>query len=93
MATANISLQRALASLERVSALLDIVPEENIKSGKKIKKLKGEIEFKDVTFAYGGKEEVLSDVSFKVKPGDRLAVVGPQRCGKNDPDQSYTQFL
>jgi len=82
MATANIRLQRALASLERVSALLDIVPEENIKSGKKIKKLKGEIEFKDVTFAYGGKEEVLSDVSFKVKPGDRLAVVGPSGVGK-----------
>jgi ABC-type multidrug transport system fused ATPase/permease subunit len=82
IATANIRLQQALASLERVSALLDIVPEENIKSGKKIKKLKGEIEFKDVTFAYGGKEEVLSDVSFKVKPGDRLAVVGPSGVGK-----------
>ena len=38
MATANIRLQEALASLERVSALFDIVPEENIKSGKKIKK-------------------------------------------------------
>ncbi len=82
MANVNIRLQRALASLERVSALFDIVPEENIKSGKKIKKLKGEIEFKDVTFAYGGKEEVLSDVSFKVRSGDRLAVVGPSGVGK-----------
>ena len=82
MATANINLQRALASLERVSALFDIVPEENIRSGKKVKKLKGEIEFKNVTFAYGGKEEVLSDVSFKVKPGDWLAVVGPSGVGK-----------
>ncbi len=82
MATANINLQRALASLERVSALFDIVPEDNIKSGKKVEKLEGEIEFKNVSFAYGGKEEVLSDVSFNVKPGDWLAVVGPSGVGK-----------
>ncbi len=82
MATANINLQRALASLERVSALFDIVPEENIRSGKKVKKLEGAIEFRDVTFAYGGKDEVLSDVSFKIKPGDWLAVVGPSGVGK-----------
>ncbi len=82
MATANINLQRALASLERVSALFDIVPEENIRSGKKVEKLKGEIEFRDVSFSYGGKEEVLSNASFKVKPGDWLAVVGPSGVGK-----------
>ncbi len=82
MATANINLQRALASLERVSALFDIVPENNIETGKKVKELKGEIEFKNVTFAYGGEEEVLSKVSFKVNKGDWLAVVGPSGVGK-----------
>ncbi len=82
IASSNLSFQSALASLERVSALFDIVPEENIRSGKKVETLKGGIEFRDVTFAYGGKEEVLSDVSFKVKPGDWLAVVGPSGVGK-----------
>ncbi len=82
MATANINLQRALASLERVSALFDIVPEENIRTGKKVKKLDGSIEFKNVSFAYGGKDEVLSDANFSVDPGDWLAVVGPSGVGK-----------
>ncbi len=82
LATTNINFQRSLASLERVSALFDIIPEENIKTGKKVKKLKGEIEFKNVSFGYGGEDEVLSDVSFKINSGEWLAVVGPSGVGK-----------
>jgi len=81
-ATANISFQNALASLERVSALFDIVPEENLKSGKKVKHLKGVLEFKNVTFSYGGKEPVLEDISFKTEPGEWVSVVGSSGVGK-----------
>ncbi|MCK4888930.1 MAG: ABC transporter ATP-binding protein, partial [Candidatus Aminicenantes bacterium] len=77
------NLSRAQASICRLEELFDQTPsitDRNILQEEA--DIKGEIEFKNVTFAYGGKEEVLSDVSFKVKPGDWLAVVGPSGVGK-----------
>jgi ABC-type multidrug transport system fused ATPase/permease subunit len=68
--------------LERVSALFDIVPEENIGIGKKVERLGGEIEFKDVSFAYDSREPVLEDVSFHIRPGEHVAIVGPTGVGK-----------
>jgi ABC-type bacteriocin/lantibiotic exporter with double-glycine peptidase domain len=82
LAGANLELQRALASLERISALFDIVPEENMGKGKKIERLKGEIEFRDVSFSYGGRKPVLHHVSFHVEPGQHVVVVGPSGVGK-----------
>ncbi|MEJ2724952.1 MAG: ABC transporter ATP-binding protein [Deltaproteobacteria bacterium] len=82
LASANLELQEALAALRRVSALFDIVPEENIGTGEKVDRLSGEIEFKNVSFSYNGMDPVLEDVSFHVKPGERVAVVGPSGVGK-----------
>jgi ABC-type bacteriocin/lantibiotic exporter with double-glycine peptidase domain len=82
LAGANLELQRALASLERISTLFDIVPEENLGTGKKIERLKGEIEFRDVSFSYDGREPVLHHISFRVEPGQHVAVVGPSGVGK-----------
>jgi ABC-type bacteriocin/lantibiotic exporter with double-glycine peptidase domain len=70
LATANLELQNARASLERVSALFDIVPEENVGRGRKIDQLKGEIEFNKVSFSYDSRDPVLRDVSFHVDPGN-----------------------
>ena len=82
LATANLDLQDARASLERVSALFDIVPEENMGKGRTIEKLDGEIEFKDVSFSYDSREPVLKNISFHVRPGERVAIVGPSGVGK-----------
>ena len=82
LASANLDLQNALASLERVSALYDIFPEENMDVGQKVDRLKGEIEFKNVSFSYAGRDPVLKDVSFHVRPGEHLAIVGPSGVGK-----------
>ena len=82
LASANLDLQNALASLERVSALYDIFPEENMDVGQKVDRLKGEIEFKNVSFSYAGRDPVLKDVSFRVHPGEHLAIVGPSGVGK-----------
>jgi subfamily B ATP-binding cassette protein MsbA len=82
LASANLDLQNALASLERVSALYDIFPEENMDMGQKMDRLKGEIEFKNVSFSYAGRDPVLKDVSFHVRPGEHVAIVGPSGVGK-----------
>jgi len=82
LATMNLQLQDALAALERVSALFDIVPEENLDSGKKVERLSGEIEFKNVSFSYDGREAVLQDVSCLIRAGERVAIVGPSGVGK-----------
>jgi ABC-type multidrug transport system fused ATPase/permease subunit len=82
LAASNLELQNAVASLERVSALFDIVPEENLGVGQKVEHLKGEIEFKNVSFSYAGRDPVLREVSFRIRPGDHVAIVGPSGVGK-----------
>jgi subfamily B ATP-binding cassette protein MsbA len=82
LATTNLQLQDALAALERVSTLFDIVPEENLDTGKRVERLSGEIEFKNVSFSYDGHEPVLQDVSCLIRPGEHVAIVGPSGVGK-----------
>lgn len=82
LAAANLEVQRALAALERVSALFDIVPEENLGTGRAVEHLKGEVEFRDVSFSYDGGEPVLWDLSCRIRPGERVAIVGPSGVGK-----------
>lgn len=74
-------LQSAMASSERIFELLDTRPEPGLgKEGPK--KIRGEIEFSDVWFAYNDDDWVLKAVSFTVKPGERLAIVGATGSGK-----------
>lgn len=81
-ANMNFSMQNSLVALERVMNLFGIVPEENLESGIVAEHLKGEVEFRNVSFSYGGEENVLQDVSFRISPGERLAIVGPSGVGK-----------
>ena len=81
LANTNIQLQSALASLKRVSALYDIVPEES-GTGREVDNLKGEVQFNQVSFSYNNREQVLLGISFHVKPGEHVAIVGPSGVGK-----------
>lgn len=79
------TLQSALASSERIFDVLD-TPKEVHEPGHPVKpkSIKGDIEFENVTFRYNPDEEViLNDVSFKVKPGELLAIVGATGAGKS----------
>ena len=81
LANVNLQLQSALAALERVSALYDIVPEET-GVGLPVEHLSGEVEFRHVSFSYDGEQPVLQDVSCRIEPGERVAIVGPSGVGK-----------
>jgi len=79
------SMQAAMAASERIFGLLD--SEVVIRSPKdpfKIEgRLRGEIVFDDVTFAYLEGEPVVRNVSFRIRPGERVAVVGWTGAGKS----------
>lgn len=86
-------LQQAMASSERIFGILDtksdIVNKENPKS---VEDPKGEIEFKDVWFEYVEGEPVLQGVSFKVLPGESVALVGATGAGKTSITNICTRF-
>jgi len=75
-------LQGALAGAERIFDLMDLEPEDYRSELVSDVKLQGEIEFKNVWLAYNPGEWVLKDVSFKVKPGEKIALVGHTGSGK-----------
>lgn len=77
-------LQRSFASAEKIFTIMDLVPqvvdeEETIE----LETVRGEIEFRDVWFAYKPDEWVLKGVSFHVKAGQTVAFVGATGSGKS----------
>jgi len=77
------TLQSSLASAEKVFHILDEVPTVKHKQvGGLIPDFQGEIEFSNVWFAYENEEYVLKDVSFCIKPGQKVAFVGATGAGK-----------
>ena len=76
-------LQSALASAEKIFTILDIKPEIVDKEGAfEAENIRGEIEFKNVWFAYEEENWVLKDLSFKIKAGETVALVGATGSGK-----------
>jgi ATP-binding cassette subfamily B multidrug efflux pump len=77
-------LQAAMASSERIFKLLDTAPSiVSPNAPQNISVQKGSIEFRNVHFAYNPGEPVLHDISFKVEPGEKIAVVGATGAGKS----------
>ena len=80
------SLQSTAAASERVFTLLDekeMPSEKDIKTHLSKENVKGNIEFKDVTFTYTGNENpTITDFSADVKSGQKVAIVGPTGAGK-----------
>jgi len=86
------SLQMGMVAANRVFGILDT--ESYIPDHGKIvpENLNGEIEFKDVRFSYVENEEVLKGISFKVKPGETIAIVGATGAGKSTVINLLTRF-
>ncbi len=76
-------LQSAYASAEKIFTVFDMVPEvQDAPDAVELDEVKGEIEFRDVWFAYKEGEWVLKGVSFHVNAGDTVAFVGATGSGK-----------
>lgn len=75
--------RRMVTSLERVYDVLDEEPDiSDTKESKEIS-IKGEVEFKQVSFGYKSYEPVLKDIDLKVKPGEMIGLVGSSGTGKS----------
>jgi ATP-binding cassette subfamily B protein len=77
-------MQRAMASGQRITEVLDVPVDINDKPGAVTlqRDMDGSVEFQHVTFGYRKDQPVLKDVSFKVQPGETVALVGPTGSGK-----------
>jgi len=86
-------VQQGLAATERVFEILDtesevVLPENPIF----LEKVRGDIEFRDVSFAYKGKSWVLNNISFRLSPGEKIAIVGPTGAGKSTIADLVSRF-
>lgn len=76
-------LQAAFASASRVFKILDEVPEIQDKSTAiNLENCEGNVSINNLYFSYSEDKPLIEDFNLKVKPGDRIAIVGPTGCGK-----------
>ena len=76
-------LQNALACAARVFELIEEEPEiPEDENAVTLNEVKGEISLEHVDFSYSPEKKLIEDFQLKVKPGQRIAIVGPTGCGK-----------
>lgn len=86
-------VEEAVTSIDKISEILEkeeVV--ENFERGKRIDKIKGKIEFKNVWFSYDNENWILKNVSFTIEPGQSVALVGKTGSGKTTITNLINKF-
>ncbi len=74
----------SMVAMQRLAQILEVPDEDYAGRHKGEEGLRGEVEFRNVTFSYGKENApVVKDISFSVKPGETVALVGPTGAGKS----------
>ena len=76
-------LQRSMASGVRIFQLLDTEPDLiDLQEARDLPRLKGQVDFRNVSYSYEPGQDVLKNVNLHVEPGETVAIVGPTGAGK-----------
>lgn len=87
------TIQSALAGAERVFEILDTAEEaDDVEDAIELKSSQGNVEFKNVSFSYDKSKPILNNISFEVKPGEVIALVGETGAGKTTIVNLLTRF-
>ena len=78
------NINQGIAAGERIFSIIDTKPEiEDKPDARELKGLRDKIEFRHVHFSYDGTREVIDDISFEIRRGQTVALVGPSGGGKS----------
>ena len=86
------TLQTSMVSAERVFALMDQRAYEPTQAPSDLEVSQGKIEFRNVSFSYDGKRDVLKNISFQVQAGETIAFVGHTGSGKSSIINLFMRF-
>jgi ABC-type multidrug transport system fused ATPase/permease subunit len=85
--------QAGMAALDKIFELLDEEPDiADLPDATELPRVRGEIEFQDATFSYGGDKPALSELSLRVPPGQTVALVGATGAGKSTLAKLVARF-
>ena len=86
-------IKQGLADMEKMFTLLDVEPEVRDREGaRELGRVAGDIAFEGVDFSYDPERRILRDVSFRIRDGERVAVVGPTGAGKSTLSRILYRF-
>ncbi|MBR4994937.1 MAG: ABC transporter ATP-binding protein [Alistipes sp.] len=87
------NINQGIAAGERIFSIIDAKSEVEDKSNAvALNEFKDKIEFRNVKFTYDGQREILHDVSFEVRKGETVALVGPSGGGKSTLSELVPRF-